>query len=763
LKDAGNKLKDEATTTTTVYVGAEPVTAIRVRTLSNAKRRLDVCDDSVGTVALVQFQPVRNALVEAAKDRRVNIRFITDIRQENLASCKELLDFGVELRHYQNIRGNFVVTEREYYAFAQIKGSKIPLEVIYSNNKVIIEQQQFLFDTLWDSAIPGKLKIRELEQGIAAVETKIVRGSKEIENLSYSLIDRSINSHLYVVIDDREIKNPETTLSYVKGLLKKDPKFRILLIADIQERNSEYYKALLKAGIQVRHIDRNKVTFLLSGEEYLSDEPRQQEELRAWRESLSKNDKNETTVSRSPPLLSDDEEEATWTNNPEVIVQMNQIFQTMWKSAIRGEERIKQLEEGIEPQETRLFEDLNEVIRLGEQLIDRLKFEVLIIAASDKMLLRNREAFRNLRKKQLEQPQIKVRILAPLVDPTVLDVLPRAEWRKIDPSSVSIMIFDKKWMLITQYVDSFANSTQQAVASNIYSSNRQTILGVASVFEALWRQSELRESEERARAQLSEILVREERSRRQAELLQDILTHDIRNYNQVSKLSAELLREKFARDTEVQTLINSLLESIDGSTSLVERGRKLGRILSEESATLYPVDLIESIERSLTLVKQINRDKVISERFDILSQGEGRPRRGQIFVEADDLLEEVFSNVFSNSVKYTTKNNNNADHSQFSPVVELGIMLKEMGEDANENDGGKYWMISLSDRGPGISQDLLSKIFDRYLAGAKGSGLGLSIVHALVVHRYKGKVQVTSSQETGASGTTIQIWLRRST
>jgi two-component system, OmpR family, sensor histidine kinase VicK len=702
-----NEFKDQAIAT--VYEGADTITALRIQTLSNAVNRLDICDDSVGIVALVQFIPVRNALKKAAKTRGVHIRFVTDIRQENLASCKERLDF-VELRHLQNVRGNLVVTENEYYAFAQIKESKIPLQAIYSNGKMIVEQQQYLFDTLWDSAIPGRLKIEELEKGIAPVETKIVKDMKEIEKLAYALIDRSVNAYLYVAIDNRRLENRERGILYVKELMSKNPKFQFLLIADIQKENADYYKAVMKEGVQVRHIERNKVTFLLSRDEYLSGEPKTEE-------SASEN-------------------AATWTNNPEVIAQMNQIFETMWKSAINGEARVKQLEEGVEPQETKLFDDLDEVSRLGKRIVEQLRFETLIIAGSDKMLLRNREAFWNLSKKQ-EEGDVKVRILTPLVDSAVFAVMPRAEWRKVDPASVSIMIFDRKWMLITQYADAGATTTQKAVSSNIYSTNRQTILGMVSVFESLWRQSELRESEEKARNQLAETLAKEERSRRQAQLLQDILTHDIRNYNQVSKLSAELLREKFPDDSEVRTLIDSLLQSIDGSTSLVERGRKLGRILSEESVRLYPVNLIESLQRSLTLVRQANEERVISEKT-VLPKGLGG---NQILVEADDLVDEVFSNIFSNSVKYTEGTN-----------VQLGIKIE---------DEGKDWKISLSDQGVGISEDLLSKVFDRYLAGARGSGLGMSIVHALVVHRYNSKLEVTSTQEAGSSGTTIHIWLKK--
>ena len=39
------------------------------------------------------------------------------------------------------------------------------------------------------------------------------------------------------------------------------------------------------------------------------------------------------------------------------------------------------------------------------------------------------------------------------------------------------------------------------------------------------------------------LLENEIRSRRTAELLQDILSHDIRNYNEIAKLNAEVLKE----------------------------------------------------------------------------------------------------------------------------------------------------------------------------------------------------------------------------
>jgi two-component system sensor histidine kinase VicK len=708
-EDLRNGLRDQATSV--VYEGADAVTKMRVETLSEAKERIDVCDDSVGTVALVQFEPVYNTLRDAAEKRKVPIRFITDIRKENLPSCKEIAKLA-ELRHLDGVKGNFVVTDGSYYAFAEIKESKIPVQAIHSRAKIIVEQQQYLFETMWASATPAKIKINELEQGIVPIQTKIIRGQEEIRSFGYALIDRSISSHLYVASDDRGTQDPKTALQYVKSLKAKKESFEFLLIADIQNQNKEYYKLLIREGVHVRHLERNKVVFILSGTECLSGQP-----------SGSRDSTN-------------DSQEATWTNNPDVVAQMNQIYQIMWHSAVPGEARMRQLEEGIEPQETRVIEDFNEVLRIGQKMTEDLLHEALIIAASENAILRNLSLYRDLSQRQ-EKLGFRIRILCPSTSSKMLEVLPNAEWRRVDPTSVSVTIYDGKRMLITQYADPRASTAEKAVASNIYSTNKQTILGMVSLFEALWRESELHESEEKSKKKLAETLEKEERSRRQAQLLQDILTHDIRNYNQVSKLSAELLKEKFASDLDVQTLLNSLLDAIDGSTSLVERGRRLGRILTEDDVQLYSINLIESLRRSLTLMKLGNKERWIEDLMILPKSTEEK----KIRVQADELIDEVFANILTNSLRYTE-----------GQKVPLKIEV---------NDEVQDWKVSISDYGMGIPEQVLPKMFDRYLAGAKGSGLGMSIVHALVVQRYHGRLEIKRSQDPNSHGTTIHIWLRK--
>lgn len=247
-------------------------------------------------------------------------------------------------------------------------------------------------------------------------------------------------------------------------------------------------------------------------------------------------------------------------------------------------------------------------------------------------------------------------------------------------------------------------------------------------------------------------------------MLQDILTHDIRNYNQVSRLSAELMREEANGNKTIEELADSLLTAIDGSTTLVDRAKSLGRIVSEENPRLKPVSLDECIDYSIELVRQAYPKKQVriakyielekEESKDTLVLPSGRRARkvsefgSDAQVLADDLLREVFSNILSNSVKYTD-----------GEKVEIEIMMKE---DEVEAEGNKksLFRITISDSGRGIPEELRSNIFNRYLVGARGSGLGLSIVHALVVDRYKGKVKVLDRGSI-EEGTAVEVLLEK--
>jgi len=71
---------------------------------------------------------------------------------------------------------------------------------------------------------------------------------------------------------------------------------------------------------------------------------------------------------------------------------------------------------------------------------------------------------------------------------------------------------------------------------------------------------------------------------------------------------------------------------------------------------------------------------------------------------------------------------------------------------------GKYALLSVSDNGSGMSEEIKSKIFEPYFTTkvkGKGTGLGLSVVYG-IVKKFGGDIQVSSEED---SGTTFNIYL----
>jgi signal transduction histidine kinase len=364
----------------------------------------------------------------------------------------------------------------------------------------------------------------------------------------------------------------------------------------------------------------------------------------------------------------------------------------------------------------------------------------------------------------------RFRLLIPILnkanEPFVSSALRGIDWRETESTGVTFAIYDRSKAILVEYTEP-ANSEKvyDAVASAILTSNKQTVLGLASIFDALWHKSELIENAQR--------------SKRHAELLQDVITHDIRNFNQIASLSTELLAEKFKKDAEALQLFISLQNAISGSTELLSKAKRLGKVLAETKPALYEVNLIESINRSSAIVREAHAKKEIicvndnsflspaTSSTTLSHSALAEVKKEQhLHVFADDLLDEVFTNVISNSVKYT-------DSSQ----VHLEIKIEEVREHPKEalkmeptlqlkdaNTSGAlhslYWKVSISDRGTGIQDEMKGQVFARYLAQAKGSGLGMSIVHALVVERYKGKITLRNRvPDDYRKGTVVEIWL----
>ena len=253
----------------------------------------------------------------------------------------------------------------------------------------------------------------------------------------------------------------------------------------------------------------------------------------------------------------------------------------------------------------------------------------------------------------------------------------------------------------------------------LYSKNVSVVKNSVSCFDIVWEEKENYDK-----------MIEE---KKHSDLLVDLITHDIGNYHQVIQTSLGLvifLLEKnktnilSPQDSQkIFSYLTTAKNALTRSQSLVDNIRRLERLYGQKDLKLVLKNLPESINNAYSTVKQTLYDNNPHGKKISISMTHGHPM--DINIMAEDLLDEIFINLFSNTVKYTD-----------SSEVKIDLMIKDyfIGE-------AKYWMITISDYGKGIPDSIKKELFERFYYKAKGSGLGLSIVRALV-ERYRGKIWV---------------------
>jgi two-component system sensor histidine kinase VicK len=169
------------------------------------------------------------------KEQGIKIKFITDITKENLIYCRELMSVG-EVRHLDEIKGNFGIMDGIYYrASAKSKESSPPPLLISSTMVAFVEQQQYFFDMLWKKSIPIKKRIKEIEEGLKREFIETIQDPKETLDLIPKIIS-SATEEILMIFSNRkilEIFENEIELSkLIQEQLKEENRIQIIIHGD---------------------------------------------------------------------------------------------------------------------------------------------------------------------------------------------------------------------------------------------------------------------------------------------------------------------------------------------------------------------------------------------------------------------------------------------------------------------------------------------------------------------------------------------------
>jgi two-component system sensor histidine kinase VicK len=709
--------------TTEILHGAENAVGRGVDFMQNVKEKMDIFFDHNAPSIVIDIEEYKNGYIDIRK-RGAKIRAFTEITKENIHYCKELMKMVDELRHLDGVKGGMAVSESEYMATTVLEESKPLTEVIYSNVREVVEQGQYLFDTLWTSTISAEQKIKEIEEGVIRYETRIVENPdeavKEISRLTASSnrLDTCLTSgglqysHKYFFDIKKKLLDKQ----------KRGEHSGIRYVTTIDSDNMGISMIYLDLGIQIRHM-RNlpPMSFGVSDKEIAVTIEKMEEGKRV--QSL---------------LIS---------NEPMYVRHFTSLFEELWKKGIDARQRIKQVEEKVEA-DIEVIQNPEVAKELYLDIVKSAKEEILLIFPTINAVIRQEKI--GIIKSLIESTKsrnVQVRILMPKVvlSHRAVEDLKQLQQQEQDNSNslfkirylqqlpdtkATILIVDRKTSLVMELRDDTKSTFHEAIGLSTLSSSKASVLSYVAIFENLWIQTELYE-----RLKVHDNMQRE---------FINMAAHELRTPIQPILGLTQVVLSQVRSETQ-----RELLEVV------VRNAKRLNRLVENM------LDITRIENRSLKLQKEsFNINEII---LDVLAEYESqndndddnKKNNGNVkivftpkddfFVEADkERLMQVVSNVMNNAIKFTQKGT-------------ITVTIKKKEEQEKEEKENNDIIVSIKDTGSGIDPEIMPRLFSKFATKSQtGTGLGLFISQN-IVEAHGGKIWAENN--SGARGATFSFSL----
>ena len=492
-----------------------------------------------------------------------------------------------------------------------------------------------------------------------------------------------------------------TTPSYrdsYNDILKKGCKIRC--ITEITPENISFCKEITGLVTELRHLDGLKGGLAINEAEYMAA----------------------TLIQNMQPLT-----EVYWSNAVNVIEQGQYIFDTFWRNAIPARRKIKEIEESRIPE---VIESINDPVELQTKVVELLRIakkEILIIFSTSNAFHRQERtgSIQTLKEIGDTRHGVKIKVLTPK-DEKIEELCyelarnPNFHFRFMDPiSQVSILVIDKRFSIVAELRDDYKHTVAEAIGLATYSNSIPTVLAYTTIFDVIWKQTELYE---RLKIQ----------DRMQKEFI-NAVAHDLRTPITPIIGLTTLVKDKLKDEKQIGLLdvvtdngkrLQSLSENILAPTMM--EGNLFN--ISKETFDLNPVILEIIKDYRIKLEKLPKFDNQFKKKISFQLHGFD----GKIMVNADrHLISKVVYIIIDNIINFIIK------EGLISIFVEQKIV----------EDGKNIVIVLIKDNWEGIHPDLNSRLFAKFACKSSyGIGLGLYISKE-IIQRHNGTIWGKNNQD----------------
>jgi len=600
---------------------------------------------------------------------------------------------------------------------------------------------------------PYEERIRNLKEELEPKKTEIIADDEEISKRIIQIINKSEYLCIYSVIGG-DLQFSYINFFYAIGeILEKqrngDHK-GIRWITSINDDNDvELVKILLYEGVQIRHIyNKPFVNFVSSNNLFAS--------------TIEKKDEGGKIITS---LLS--------SNDSIYLDHYNAIFEEQWKAGIDAEERIKDIEEGMD-YDIEVLRHPNKVWDLYLDLIKSAQSEIFFIFPTPAAFIRQIKSI-YLAKLVSRDRKAKIRILTPsneLVEESINrlgeddDADEEERANKIDQKNLkldmdyffdidikirfiekmsntkaTIVVVDRKHFLVMELKDDAKNSFAQTIGQSIHSNSKAGVLSYVAIFENLWRQSELNQEIKESNEKLKD------NDKMQKEFI-NTAAHELRTPLQPIISLSQLLKDKI-KDKEQKGFLDIIIKNAKRLKGLTEdildvtkiEGDKLNLNKSAFDIVYLLQSLIKEFEHGVEDDKKIKFEMQLNIDSNTI-----------VFADRNR-ISQVISNLIDNSIKFMAMKDEKG-------LISIYVEKNKTNSKENENSNSfkDEVVISIKDNGKGVDSEIFPRLFTKFASNSfQGTGLGLFIAKN-IVEAHAGKIWAKNNED-GESGATFSFIL----
>ena len=437
-----------------------------------------------------------------------------------------------------------------------------------------------------------------------------------------------------------------------------------------------------------------------------------------------------------------------------IVGQQQYIFEALWAKAVPAEHRIGEIEQENESQRIEVIYDAQQALELYQWLIMSAEKEIKVVFSTTNALIRQDKAgILFLLQEAAASKKCQVKILVPN-DELIRNFISNyndsgISTRFVDQQEggrATILIVDNKVSLMMELKDDRKKIFHEAIGLSTYSNSKAGVLSYVSMFESLWKETELYEK-----------LKGNEKMQRE---FINIAAHELRTPIVPILNLSELLysnakgQQRQVQEEQQKEMLEIILRNANRLHQLTEDILDVTRIEShslqirKERFNLNDVilNVIEDYKKQIANHNNGNV-KLIYEPANSIISGNKKNRNSIssiTLIQADrQRLIQVISNLLENAIKFTEKGTVTVSTS----IIKRKDIESDRGEGGEGKAAEEEVVIAVKDTGTGIDAELMPRLFTKFAAKSyQGTGLGLYISKS-IIEAHGGKMWAENNDD----------------